>query len=599
MWLPDFFSEQRKAQLGRLMRISFLLERNRLDEYTRTFAPDDRAKARRQLELGRDTLTRTLADSLGEVYGISEPKEGTKAAEVVDGRHVLSLLPKFPRPEPEGGKTFADNLLHLADGMFAALYDKHPDFGPDPRSGKPKAVTLGELRTTLEWITRAMDEDGRVEVGNKNDLATVKRIVEPLEIGTVHDGPLVLRADWRTRINQVAAKHGERDLLKAEDIRRWIADDLGYSGLDRQVENLLIAVYALLDDRAWVYHSGPETAAPELTAIGPGWALRAQPLPAKDVYETARDQAARLFGVPSKPNPYARNVNKLAEDVRAKAGKFEDDVVAVRATLERHAALLGLAGAGPAPRSVVLREAAGLLARLGRHATDATALVEELAAVSYETSARELAHAMESAEDVLNALDATDWRLLQSVSELSGRDDSVGDRAGRLLAQIAEAARAPEFERSLMTVLDGVRDTAMAIVDAALKVERTAPLPPATPVRPLPGPEQVSLTEHGNPAVPSQPVLPHPADGEPTVPVPGTAAGATTGAVATGAAAASGRGVRRVIGAGTSGLEALLTELAAVRREIEEFRAGHPDTEVEIVWRRADGTGNDDGGADR
>ncbi|MFE0803696.1 hypothetical protein [Streptomyces sp. NPDC058812] len=593
VWLPDFFSEQRKAQLGRLMRISFLLERNRLDEFTRNYAPDDRAKIRRQLEMGRDNLTNTLVDSLGEVYGISHPREDTKGAEVVAGRHVLSLLPAFGRPEPEGGKTFADNVLHLADGVFGALYDKHPDFGPDPRSGQRRAVTVGELRTTLEWITRAMDEEGRVEVDNGH-LATVKRIVEPLEIGTVHDGPLVLRGEWRTRINQAAAKHGERELLKVEDIRRWLAEDLGYTGLDRQTENLIIAVYALLDDRAWVFHSGPETAAPDLTSIAPGWALRAQPLPDKDVYEAARDQAARLFGVPAKPNPYARHVNKLAEDVRARAGKFEDDVAAVRATLERHAALVGLDGPDPAPRTVVLREAAGLLARLTRHATDATALVAELAALSYKTPARELAQAMESAAEVLAALDGTDWRLLKSVRELTGRDDSVGDRASRLLAQLTEAGRASEYERSLVPVLGGVRETAMAVVDAALRVERTVPV---TPEPPAPGPEQVSLTQHGNPAVPSQPVLPRPADGEPS------------GASQSGAAPAGGslppgtsaRGVRRVIGAGTSGLETLMAELTAVRQEIEEFRAGQPDAEVEIIWRRADGTdstGRGSGGAD-
>ncbi|MEV6794934.1 hypothetical protein AB0M87_23760 [Streptomyces sp. NPDC051320] len=118
-----------------------------------------------------------------------------------------------------------------------------------------------------------MDEGGRVEAGS-HQLKTVKRIVEPLELGIVHDGPLVLRADWRTRINQAAAQHQERGDLSVEDIRGWITKDFGYSGVDKQTANVLIAAYALLDDRAWVFHSGPETAAPELAEIGPGWALR-------------------------------------------------------------------------------------------------------------------------------------------------------------------------------------------------------------------------------------------------------------------------------------------------------------------------------------
>ncbi|MEV7772738.1 hypothetical protein [Kitasatospora sp. NPDC086791] len=582
VWLPDFLSEQRKAQLGRLMRITFLLERNRLDEYTRTYSPDDRAKARRQLEVGRETLTRTLVESLGEVYGIATPKEGTRAAEVVDGRHVLSLLPQLSRPEPASGKPFADSVPKLADDVFSALYPKHPDFGPDPRSGQPKAVTAGELRTALEWITRAMDDGGRVEV-DSHHAPTVKRIVEALELGTVHEGPLVLRAEWRTRINQAAAQNQERDDLKVEDIRRWITKDLGYGGLDPQTSNLLIAAYALLDDRAWVFHSGRETAAPELSAIGPGWTLRSQPLPSKDEYEMARDRAGRLFGVAAKPNPYARNVNSLAGEVRAKVEAFEKDVAGVREVLDRHAALLGLDDT--APRRGMLREAARLLARLGRHGADATALVKELASLTYETADRDLAHVMDSAEDVLKALDATDWRLLASVQSLSGRDDSVGDRAARLLARLEEAARESELKRSLVPVLDGVRETAMAIVDAALKVERTAPLPLPTPT---PGPEQIPLSQHGNPPVSSQPAVPRPgAEATPQAEEPAE----TDGPV---------RAVRRVIHAEPGGLEAVLAaELAAMRQEIEAFQTRHPDTAVEIVWHAVDAAvPGDDTGAE-
>ncbi|MGW8570651.1 hypothetical protein [Streptomyces niveus] len=598
VWLPDFFSEQRKAQLGQLMRINFLLERNRLDEYTRTYAPDDRVKARRQLEIGRDTLTHTLVTSLGEVYGISAPKEGTKAVEVVDGRHVLSLMPQLPRPELEGGKQFSDNVAHLADGMFGALHPKHPDFGPD-RQGLRKAVTSAELRTTLEWITRAMDDGGRVEV-DRNHVATVKRIVEPLELGTVHDGPLVLRPDWRARINQAAAQNQERDDLSVEDIRRWITEEpLGYSGLDKQTTNLLIAAYALLDDRAWVLRSGPETTAPDLLSIGPPWRLRAQPMPDEEEYEKARDRAAHLFGVPAKPQPYARNVNQLAADVRAKAEKSERDVAGVRSALDRHAELIGLDARTVTPRTAMLREAAGVLARLGRHSSDATALVKELAAVTHRTPARELAHTMESAGIVLAALDATDWPLLKRVRSLQGRDDSVGDRAGRLLDHIAETVRASEFERPLAPVLREVRSTAMSIFDAALQLEQTAPLPPA----PSPGPEEISLTEHGSPAVSSQQEPPAEASAGPSQPeFLWPAPEATTGSAAveaSGGVLPGPRAARRVVQAGASSLETALSgELAAVRQEIEDFRAGNPDTPVEIIWRAVNPGGQTGGAAE-
>ncbi|WP_260470646.1 hypothetical protein [Streptomyces sp. RP5T] len=580
VWLCDHFSEQRKAQLGQLMRINFLLERDRLSDYTRNFPPDDRAKARRQLEHARENLTRTLVDSLREVYGLAEAKEGTRGAEVPDGRHVLSLQPEFPRPQAEGSKPFDQTVAQLADGMFSALYDKHPDFGPGTGSA-PRAVTPAELTTALKWLTRAMDEGGRAEVDPK-ELRTVKRVVEPLQLGTVHDGPLVVRGDQlRTQINRAAAAHRERgeldslDELAVEDIRNWIRDDLGLRGLDRHVSSLLIAAYALFDDRSWVLYSGTETTPPPLSEISLGWKLRAQQLPGPDEYTTARDRAALLFGVTAKPGLFARNVNRLAADVLAKGTAYEKNVGDVRTVLRRHATLLGLDGDGTAERTRVLREAAALLARLVRHAEDATGLVRELASATYETPGRDLSHAMASAADLLAALDGTNWRLLSSVHGLTGRDDSIGDRAQRLMDRIREAARAPERERSLIPALGEFRDTGHALLDAALQLERPAPVDTSAGPAPVTDAGRIPLSEHGAPPVPSEPAGPVRGRQEPLSWEP---EGSGTGADAV----APVRAARRVIAPGPAALHA---DLTAVREEIEAFRALHPDTPVEIVWR--------------
>ncbi|MFE0962235.1 hypothetical protein [Streptomyces fungicidicus] len=582
VWLTDFFSDQRRAQLGRLMRITFLLERDRLADYTGTFPPDDRAKVRRQLEVARDTLTDQLTGALAEVYGLARPTDANPGPEVPDGRHVLSLQPEFAQPREEGGKGFEANVLHLADGMFSALYPKHPDFGPD-RTGKRNAVTPGELRTALEWITRAMDEGGRANNVDSHHLKTVKRVVEPLELGTVHDGPLVMRSDWRSRINQAAAGHQQRGDLDVEDIRSWITKDLGYAGLDRLTGNLLVAAYALLDDRAWVLRGGPEREAPALQEIGAGWSLRAQPLPSEEEYAAARDRAARLFGVTAKPALYARNVNRLAEDLRARAEAWERDVAGVRSSLDRHAALLGLDEPG-APRTAILREAAGLLARLSRHGGDATALVRELAAFSPAAGERDLNTAMGSAGEVLAALDGTDWPALRNVHGLTGREDGVGDRARRLFTEIAQTARASEFERSLAQVLSGVREQANAIINAALRVESVVTDPP-----PQPAAQDVRVSEPevatSHPVVPPQPEA-----------VPGTPSdpSAHTG----GDSAPPRRSGRRLIPAGgdaTTLEQRLAAQLSAVQEEIRAFRAAHPDAGVEIVWQQVGGPGADRG----
>ncbi|MGW5633287.1 hypothetical protein [Streptomyces sp. NPDC003832] len=595
VWLADFFSDQRKAQLGRLMRINFLLERDRLADYTGNFPPDDRVKVKRQLEVARDTLTDQLTGALAEVYGLARPTDANPGPEVPDGRHVLSLQPEFAQPREEGGKGFEANAQHLADGMFSALHPKHPDFGPD-RNGQRKAVTPAELRTALEWITKAMDEGGRAQNVDSHHLKTVKRIVEPLELGAVHDGPLVMRQDWRSRINQAAAGHKQRGDLAVEDIRGWITKDLGYSGLDKLTGNVLIAAYALLDDRAWVFQGGPEREAPSLNEIGPGWSLRSQPLPGEEEYAAAHDRAARLFGVAAKPNMYARNVNRLAENLRAKAESWEREVAGVRASLERHAPLLGLDGAEAAPRTAILREAAALLARLTRHGSDATALVRELAAATCTATERDLNTAMGSAGEVLRALDDAAWPALNNVRGLVSREDGVGDRARRLFAEIAVAARASEFERSLVPVLGDAGEKANAIINAALQVEsafvqRQDAEPGAQDVR-VSDPEVA--TSHGERGAEAGAG----GFGEAVPPVPPVSPVPSGGAVPSGAAPAAGSGRRVVSARGATSLEERLAgELAGVREDIRAFLAAHPDGGVEISWKPVGEPGPADGTA--
>ncbi|MER6499631.1 hypothetical protein ABT218_09610 [Streptomyces sp. NPDC001455] len=334
-----------------------------------------------------------------------------------------------------------------------------------------------------------MDDGGRRIEVDSHHLKIVKRVVEPLELGQVHDGPLVLRNDWRARINQAAHQHrpGVADLT-AEEIRTWIAEDLGWTGLDKNISNLVIATYALLDDRALTYHGSPLSQPPELERIGAGFGLRAQQLPTEEEYETARVRAARLFGVAVQPTLFARNVNKLFTGVSEKVAEYEQSVNALRTSLSRHAEALGM-DRETSERLSSGKDAADLLARLGRH-RDATGLVRELAGASHDTGDAVLATALTSARDVLQALDDADWALLGAVRGFAGRQDSVGERADRLIAEIADTAASSEFERSLVPVLESIRTRAVVLVQDAARLTQVETPSHRTrwrfPNRPLP-----------------------------------------------------------------------------------------------------------------
>ena len=308
------------------------------------------------------------------------------------------------------------------------------------------------------------------------DLSTDLRL--RMDLGEVGDGPLHVTADWRRKIDQQAAAQGVTGDLSAEDVRGWIAE-LGMTGLDRPVSGLVIATYALVADRAWVHH-GVVVDAPDIDRVGPGYALRAQELPSADEFAAARRRAADLFGLNVSDVLFARNVRTLAERTRGKVRELEAAVTAVWQALTRHEKDLGLTA--PGPRTTLAQSAADLLARLAA-ARDDTTLVRALADGANPTTDPVLGTAIKQAPAVLAALDDVEWSLLESVYRWTSQE-ILGERAQRLLDQVAEAARDPQNERDLVPVLGRIRGEAVALAAEAARLVVVDPPPPKTPIEP-------------------------------------------------------------------------------------------------------------------
>lgn len=572
VWLPDFFSEQRARQLGRLLKINYLLERDRLDDVTATRPTEERIQIRHQLKAQSDNLTTQLSAVLEQLYGISKAEAANVGAEVPADQHVWSLRPGFTRQKPEPGIGFEKNLYALADEMFAVLYPKHPDFDP---ALTRKPVTLRELKTALEWIGRAMESGERRIVVDSHQLAMVKKIVHPLGLGEVYDGPLNVSREWRLRINQKAADAHAGTDLSVEDIRRWIGQ-LGFTGLEKNVGNLIIATYALLDDRTWVYQTSPLRQAPELDKIGPGYGLRAVEKPTDEEFATARERAGRIFGIHVPPALIALNVAKLATGVKEVAERLRDAVSGVRSVLQKRAGELGLQGpqGADAPRMRSMKAAADLVARLGR-TDDAAVVVRELAAVAYDVTDQEIGAALKQAPEVLAALDDTNWKLLGSVRGFTGRDDGVGDRAARLIQVIEETANDHEQARSLVPVLEQLQDRALALVNEVARLAQVAqPVAPQPQPQAQPTADDISFTEHGKPVIPSAPVVPEGAPQQ--VDGRGRPVDVPAHAVRPGAP--------HVVE--PTRLEASLAAMVVdVEEEIRSYLAAHPGTRIQVTWR--------------
>lgn len=561
VWLPSFISGQRGTQLGRLLKINYLLDRDRLKDFATHLGSDDQVRVRHQLEAQRETLVAQLGQVLHQAYGIAKANESDLGAQVTEGKHVHALYAGHA-PQLQGGGAFEYNLLKLADGLLDAIYPKHPNFD---RQESRKPVPAAKFKMAYGWIVKAMDDSSRRVVVDSRELGEVARIVHPLELGEVHDGPLNVSTDWRRHIDQQAGKHGAKGDFGVEDIRMWIAE-LGWTGLDRLVSNLVIATYALLADRSWVYN-GKADKAPALDQIGPGWALRAQERPGQEEYTRAHERAAALFGTSVPTVLFTRNVNALAADVHTKAAAREGAVNGLRRALARYRSALGISGEAPTAREQSVRDAADLLARINQ-TPEATPLARDLAAATYVSTYFELGKVISSAQEVLDALEDTDWELIESVRKYTGRGDGLAERSERLLAEIADAASRNEFDTSLKPVLRGARSQAVALINEAARLSTVAPVSPPSPPAVAPevnSPGSGTGTSDVSPTTDDRPPLPSP----PTT-----------------ATAASPRSRRVKAAEGGSVLErALSRALADVQDEIRDYAAAHPDVEIEINWK--------------
>ena len=561
VWLPHHLSPPRSKQLGRLLRISYLLKNGRLREYAGDKSSDEQARIASYLAAQKDTLTNELTTVLQQLYGISGGPDSNIGAEVPENRHMNSLNPSLRDPRLHGGAGFKYNAEQLADAMFATMYPKHPNFDT---AGARKAVTTGDLKTVLKWIAAAMDDGDRRVVVDRDKLGLLRRIVHPLELGEVHDGPLNVGTEWLRRIDQRAAQEGgdTRD-LQVEDIRKWIAD-LGWTGLDRLVSNLVIAVYALLADRAWVFQGVPSQA-PDLDKIGPGWALRDQDKPSPEEYATARGRLQAVFGKDVPPLPFSRNVDKLAAVLRAQISEFDQDVLDVRTLLREHTATLGLAP--DAPRLTAADDAASFLARLAQKES-ATDLVREFAAVTYRTQDKELGNAVKSAPQVAAALRRAGWQTLGSLPSLVRREDVIGRSAQSVTAALSEAANSPDYLRPLADALRTAEARTSELVQRVLAESVSPPVPPQP--EPPTNPQR-----RGDHSVPAQGGAPG-AERKPTAD--------QTSLTESGEPPVSGAGRSRTVRAGS-----VDGELLRVSKELRDYLQAHPGAEVELVWRPVQG----------
>ncbi len=458
VWLPHFLSEDRKTDLSTLIVINYLLERDRLGQVTPNLTTDDRHHAKTQLESRRSALTATLREALRRAYGVISATDddlGPRAAE-----QVLSLARDLVL-RIQGGQGMRTAFDGFCSQLLTHRFPSHPDFDPNARGVPLKPAELDVVFGVVEQA--AQDKVGRYEVP-RHDIATVKKIANPLRIGIMHESAFVLGREWPDLLTRKAGPASE---VTVGQLRGWIGEE--QPGLPEQVQNLLIACYAVQADKAWV-RAGRPAEAPKIDKFPDDLVLRSQELPTQEEFDLASARAAGIFRIQRQPVRTARSVHALAEAIRRNANGRLAAAKDLAAELDRHAAALGLSD--DAERQATSRALTPLLGRLAA-TTDDTQTVRVLAAADLQKDNAFFYAHLDSAERLTTALREVNWSVLE---DLAAAADDV-DQA-LIISALRQAAGRDEHEVALAAPLRTAGDNAIALLRE--RARKPAPAPAAS-----------------------------------------------------------------------------------------------------------------------
>jgi hypothetical protein len=462
IWLPHFLSQDRKADLSALIVINYVLERDRLTEVTPTWTADDRHHARSQLASRRSALTARLREALRRAYGVSS-QDGADLGPLAD--EPVMTLARGLEPRMQAGQGLRGAFERLCFQLLDHRYPGHPDFDPNGRGLDLKAAELDVVASVVD--SAAQDKVGRYEVP-RGEVATLKKIANPLKLGVMHEQAFVLSHEWPDLLNR-KAEGAPR--VTVGQLRGWI--DEAQPGLPAGVQNLVIVCYSIQADKGWLRGQQP-IEMPSVARVADDMALRGTELPTEAEFELASRRAEGIFRVPRQPVLTTRSVLALAQAVRRNAGGLLPAAQALAGELDRHARTLGLDD-GAHPRMVTSGIVTALLARLAA-TEDPTRMLRTLAEAELpRENAIYLAH-LTSAEMLAGVLRSRNWQVLDDLADrAAGGEDA---RAEEIISALRQAARHDEHEIPLAGPL---RTADKDALDLIMSRTKTAP-PVVAPV---------------------------------------------------------------------------------------------------------------------
>lgn len=494
VWLPNFLSNSSRQQLGKLVRLDYLLTGDAFDRAAGHLSPTDRPIARVQLTNEQAAVSERVRAILRQAYAVDQPQQGTVDAQLSPGEQFATLDAALQLRPPTGTslRSYAEGL---ADQMFAFRYPKHPDF--------TEKLTGSDLRNTYNQVVAALGErNGRLENVEPAMRRVLTKVAGPLQLGVMHAAHFVVDLQVWTDLIERRRAETNTTTLTVRVLRSWLdgADTPGERrGLTGEVADLVIMCAAVGTNRSFV-DGGRPVSRPEIGRLGPDWELRTENLPSEEVWEGALRRTGEVGIVPASTLRSAASVADLNDRIlNDLIGSRADAVRALPAALER---LNGVVSIDPdSVRLATARSGVALLDELNRRRDQAVTVFAEH---SEPPSAAVLGTSIKQAAAVVSELERFNSELVRSAIGLNGAHQAEADEIRR---RFVEAVEADELTIGLVDRLRSVQSSATSLL-ARVAAQAQAPaapvVPPTTPLPAEPTPPPAPVTGGGRAAARAQ-----------------------------------------------------------------------------------------------
>ncbi|GIF21394.1 hypothetical protein BJ973_005159 [Actinoplanes tereljensis] len=485
-WLPFYLTDELMGRVAQLAKVNYLLggTGDRLNALAADWPLADRQQGRIYLQQRQTQLRGSLLTALKQAYGAAKPQSADVEEDNVGVLHTLDegLLIGDPR-----GGTLKEAFDNLTGELLAWAYPGKPAL---PEDEKP--ITKAELGKVLHYAREASADPTRGVNVPPADHRVIRRICNNLELGELVDHRYVLTTStcyWSRHLLQFAADAGDTEKFPVRRLREFL-DQPAPRGFDRDLQNLIISVFALEQQLAWYLHGG-KVPVDSVAAVTDDHELRHPPMPEENDWRLAVQRAQPMFGLALPAWRTPANLGPLASALRTAAAKHAAAAADLVGRLNRHADILGLDPTAPDGRLATARRVADLLQDL-QHERDDVVTVSLLSRTDLgEIDDDAAGAAMASAAAVVRALDQAQWSLLRPIAGREGTDE----RARAAMERLRASARRQQHAADL------VKEIEVAVAAAAALLAEDRPTPPAgdpapTPPRvPEPGPGRRSVRQ--------------------------------------------------------------------------------------------------------